>query len=78
MDPWPLSEKVQKTLQIIVNYTPVPLPKKIRLDPIGFGGRVSKMAKNHEYHLAQGFSGELPRGFSAALGKPTIFGGSTA
>jgi hypothetical protein len=45
---------------------------------MGFGGRVSKMAKNHEYHLALGFSGELPRGFSAALGKPTIFGGSTA
>ena len=25
------------TLQIIVNYTPVPLPKKIRLDPMGHG-----------------------------------------
>ena len=35
MDPWPLSEKVQKNLQIIVNDTPVPLPKKVRLDPQG-------------------------------------------
>ena len=26
MDPWPLSEKVRLTLQIRVNYTPVPLP----------------------------------------------------
>ena len=26
MDPWPLSEKVRLTLQMIVNYTPVPLP----------------------------------------------------
>ena len=26
MDPWPLSEKVQKSLQITVNHTPVPLP----------------------------------------------------
>ena len=26
MDPWPLSEKVQKNLQMIVNYAPVPLP----------------------------------------------------
>ena len=35
MDPWPLSEKVRLTLQIIINYTPVTLPKKIRLDPEG-------------------------------------------
>jgi hypothetical protein len=33
MDPWQLSEKVRLTLQIIVNYAPVPLPKKVRLDP---------------------------------------------
>ena len=33
MDPWPLSEKVRLTLRIIVNYTPVPIPKKVRLDP---------------------------------------------
>ena len=26
MDPSPLSEKIRLTLQIIVNYTPVPLP----------------------------------------------------
>ena len=30
-----LSEKVQKTLQTIVNHTSVPLPKKVRLDPKG-------------------------------------------
>ena len=29
----PNTEKVQKTLQIIVNHTPVPLPEKVQLDP---------------------------------------------
>ena len=33
MDPWPLSEKVQRTLQMIVNDVPVTLPQRVQLDP---------------------------------------------
>ena len=33
MDPWPPSEKVQRTLQMIVNYVPVTLPQRVQLDP---------------------------------------------
>ena len=29
VDPWPLPKKVQKNLQILVHYTPVPLPEKL-------------------------------------------------
>ena len=32
MDPWLLSEKIRLSLQIIVNYTPVPLPNLRRYD----------------------------------------------
>ena len=36
MDPWPRSEKVQISFQIVVNDTPVPLRKKVRLKSLGY------------------------------------------
>ena len=46
MDPWPLSEKVQKSLQIIVNYTPNTSFQKVLVDPYG-----SYKRNHHETQL---------------------------
>ena len=47
-----LSEKVQKSLQIIVNYTPVPLPKKV-LGSIGHHGpRKVRCGGNLEWFIS--------------------------